>query len=84
MITYNYINEVVINRDFALLKQLKDKLSTELDSLNSFFDEYLETKQLDMKKESTNWVVYKEKLNEYCEVIDNLKSVNYFMEKYNV
>ena len=84
MITYNYINEVVINRDFALLKQLKDTLSNELKTLNTFFDEYLETKPLDMKKESTNWVVYKEKLNEYCEVIDNLKSINYFMEKYNV
>ena len=84
MITYNYISEVVINRDFLLLKQLKDTLSNELKTLNTFFDEYLEANLLDMKKESTNWVVYKEKLNEYCEVIDNLKSINYFMEKYNV
>ena len=84
MITYNYISEVVINRDFALLKQLKDKLSAELKLLNTFFDEYLEANLLDMKKESTNWVVYKEKLNEYSKVVDSLKSIDYFMEKYNV
>lgn len=83
--TYTRILAAATERNFDILNQIKETLSTEMDLMDQFFEEFLERNALDRKKKSTdNWTIYTKKTAEYCEVVDNLKIVDYYLEKFNV
>ena len=83
--TYNTILAAASERKFDLLKQIKERLSIEMELMDEFFEEFLARNQLDRRKKITgNWTIYTKKTAEYCEVVDNLKIVEYYLEKYNV
>lgn len=83
--TYDKIINAVSNYNFTTLKQIKNSLLQEMDTLDRFFKDFLENNTLDRKTNNTsNWSVYKDKTIEYCEVTDNLKIVNYYLDKYHV
>lgn len=82
---YNKILDAATHRKFDILKEIKQNLSNEVNSLDDFFEEFLVKNNLDRKKKIvSNWKIYRDKTDEYCEVVDNLKLVNYYMEKFNV
>lgn len=83
--TYNRILAAATERKLDILKQIKETLSTELDLMDQFFEEFLTRNALDRrKKSSSNWTIYTKKTAEYCEAVDNLKIVDYYLEKFNV
>ncbi|CAB4127500.1 hypothetical protein UFOVP84_218 [uncultured Caudovirales phage] len=83
--TYDTIIEAATERKFGALKEIKTSLIQEITVMDKFFEEFLRNKNLDRRKTTKdNWNVYKEKTEEYCEVSENLKMVNYYMEKFNV
>ena len=83
--TYARIQAAATEHRIDLLKDLKEKLVIELELMDVFFEKFLERNQLDRKKKSTsNWTIYTKKIAEYGEVSDNLKVVDFFLEKYNV
>ena len=83
--TYNRILAAATERKLDILKQIKETLSTEMDLMDQFFEEFLTRNALDRrKKSSSNWTIYTKKTAEYCEVVDNLKIVDYYLEKFNV
>jgi 3-dehydroquinate synthetase len=83
--TYAQIQAAATEHRIDLLKQFKETLSFELEMMDTFFEKFLERNQLDRKKKSTsNWTIYTKKIAEYGEVSDNLKVVDFFLEKYNV
>ena len=82
---YNKILDAATHRKFDILKEIKQNLSSEIKSLDEFFNNFLNKNNLDRKKKIvSNWKIYRDKTDEYCEVVDNLKLVNYYMEKFNV
>jgi len=83
--TYTQIIAAATEQRYDRLKHFKESLSAELDMMDAFFDKFLERNQLDRKKKSSsNWTMYTKKTAEYCEVVENLKIVDYLLEKYNV
>lgn len=83
--TYTRILAAATEREYDILKQIKETLSIEMDMMDRFFEEFLVRNELDRKKKSSsNWTIYTKKTAEYCEVVDNLKIVDYYLEKFNV
>jgi hypothetical protein len=82
---YNKILDAATHRKFDILKEIKQNLSNEVNSLDDFFEEFLVKNNLDRKKKIVNnWKIYRDKTDEYCEVVDNLKLVKYYLEKFHV
>jgi len=82
---YEEIVLAVTEYKFDLLKDYKKSLSKEIESMDIFFEEFLTNKQLDRRKTTvTNWATYREKTEEYSVIVENLKLVDYYLEKYNV
>lgn len=83
--TYAQIQAAATEHRIDLLKQFKETLTIDLEMMDKFFEKFLERNQLDRKKKSTsNWTIYTKKIAEYGEVSDNLKVVDYLLEKYDV
>lgn len=83
--TYNTILAAATERKFDLLKEIKERLSIEMELMDAFFEEFLARNALDRRKKThDSWTIYTKKTAEYCEVIDNLKIVDYYLEKYDV
>lgn len=83
--TYNRILAAATEHKLDLLKEIKDTLSIEMEMMDQFFEEFLERNQLDRRKKSAgSWTIYTKKTAEYCEMVDNIKIVDYYLEKFNV
>jgi hypothetical protein len=73
------------DREFDTLKDIRERISWEIETMDEFFAAFLERYSLDGKQNSNaNWVLYNKKTAEYCELADNLKVVDYYLEKYDV
>ena len=82
---YDEILNAATHRNFNILKEIKQNLSDEVNSLDEFFKDFLNKNNLDRKKKIVNnWKIYRDKTDEYCEVVDNLKLVKYYLEKFHV
>lgn len=82
---YGEILEAATHRKFNTLKEIKQNLSNEVKSLDDFFEEFLVKNNLDRKKKIVNnWKIYRDKTEEYCEVVDNLKLVKYYLNKFDI
>lgn len=83
--TYNTILAAATERNIDFLKSIRESLSIEMDMMDQFFEEFLDLNALDRRKKSTaSWTIYTKKTAEYCEVVDNLKIADYYLEKFNV
>lgn len=83
--TYNAILAAATEHNIDFLKSIRESLAIEMDMMDQFFEQFLERNELDRKKkQSSNWTIYTKKTAEYCEVVDNLKIADYYLEKFNV
>lgn len=83
--TYTRILAAASEQQFDILKQIKESLSTEMEMMDQFFEEFLAKNAMDRRKKTNDsWTIYTKKTAEYCEVVDNLKIVDYYLEKFNV
>ncbi len=83
--TYVRILAAATERQFDILKEIKQFLTAEIEMMDQFFEEFLARNELIRRKKSNaSWTIYTKKTAEYCEVVDNLKVVDYYLEKFNV
>lgn len=80
---YRSISKAVNDGNYPRLLEFKQTFKKDIESLNTFFDVFLETKTLDNRKRSKpNWIVYREQLKKYCELCENLRLVDYHLGNY--
>lgn len=81
---YNSIIEAATYRDIASLDKIHKMISLKISNMDMYFEVFLSKETLNRKQSSKAWDKYKTMTDEYVELVENLKIINYYMEKFNV
>ena len=82
--TYDTIIEFATYRNTEALQKMSKSLSLKISNMDMYFEVFLSKESLDRKQHSKAWDKYRKMTDEYVELVENLKIVNYYMEKFNV
>ena len=81
---YNDIIESATIRDINSLNKIHKSIALKISNMDMYFEVFLSKESLDRKQNSKAWNKYKTMTDEYVELVENLKVVDYYLEKFHV